>query len=312
LREVDSLQGLLAVGEEGWVRSIEFARPPAARWSLPLYELALMTAARAAALQLQIRIELVTHERAPLAVFGPRVSKRVRSLMSDAGIRVRTNSRTLVAQPGRLFVTGGAIAADRVVALGSLAVPPIEGLPQRHRGFIPVDEYMRVESAPRVYAAGDATWYPLKQGGVATQQADTAAAAIAFDAGLAAAPQPFAPVLRGILLTGGKPQYIRADEIAEAPLWTPVSKVAGHLLGPYLAGADPLMQPRLDDHPVSGEEHQAALELALQAADAAAGWGDHADAMRWLRVAEGLNVALPMSYANKRRSWCSRTVAGNH
>lgn len=312
MRDVPALQHLLAEAEAGEVRSIAFALPPAARWSLPLYELALMTAARAAALQLELRIELVTYERSPLAVFGPRVSKHVRLLLSDAGIRVRTNQRTLVAQPGRLFVHGGAVAADRVVALGSLAVPHIEGLSQRQHGFIPVDEHMRVEAAPRVYAAGDATWYPLKQGGVAAQQADAAAATIAADAGLPVELKPFAPVLRGILLTGDKPHYIREGEIAETPLWTPPSKVAGRLLGPYLAGADRTLQPRLVDQHAPGEEHQAALELALQAADAAAGWQDHADALRWLRVAEGLNVALPMSYADKRRDWSALAVAENH
>jgi sulfide:quinone oxidoreductase len=171
---------------------------------------------------------------------------------------------------------------------------------------------MRVEGAPRVYAAGDATWYPLKQGGVATQQADAAAATIAADAGLPVALKPFSPVLRGILLTGDKPQYIREDEIAEAPLWTPASKVAGRLLGPYLTAADRTLQPQLEDRSAPAGEHQAALELALQAADAAAGWQDHADALRWLRVAEGLNVALPMSYADKRRSWSELAVAEKH
>jgi sulfide:quinone oxidoreductase len=311
-RDVAALQKLLAEAEAGTVRSIAFALPPTARWSLPLYELALMTAARLAARQLQVRIELVTHERAPLAAFGPRASARIRSLLADAGIRLRTNARTLVAQPRRLFIAGGAIAADRVVALGSLAVPPIEGIPQRHHGFIPVDEHMRVEATPRVYAAGDATWYPLKQGGIAAQQAEAAAAAIAADAGVPIEPEPFVPVLRGVLLTGGKPQYIRDDDVAEAPLWSPVSKVAGSRLGPYLAGADRTLQPRLEDRAAPAEEHQAALELALQAADAAAGWQDHADALRWLRVAEGLNVALPMSYADKRRSWSALALAGNH
>jgi sulfide:quinone oxidoreductase len=312
MRDVAALQQLLAEAEDGRVRSIAFALPPTARWSLPLYELALMTAARAAALQLELRIELVTYERSPLAVFGPLVSKHVRSLLSDAGIRVRTNSRTLVAQPRRLFVHGGAIAVDRVVALGSLAVAHLEGLPQRQHGFIPVDEHMRVEATPRVYAAGDATWYPLKLGGVAAQQADAAAAAIAADAGVPIELEPFEPVLRGILLTGDTPQYIRDGEIAEAPLWSPPSKVAGRLLGPYLTGADRTLQPNLADQRPAGEEHQAALELALQAADAAAGWEDHADALRWLRVAEGLNVALPMSYADKRRDWSALSVAGNH
>lgn len=302
-RDVPALRGLLDEVESGSVRSIAFALPPTARWSLPLYELALMTAARIAALQLEVRLDLVTHERSPLAVFGPRVSARVRSLLADAGIRVKTHARTLVAQPGRLFITGGAIAADRVVALGALAVSPIDGLPQFRHGFIPVDQHMRVEGAPRVYAAGDATWSPLKQGGIAAQQADAAAAAIAADAGLTGPAEPFTPVLRGILLTGDSPKYLREGEIADAPLWSPAVKIAGTHLGPYLAGVDRALNPRLTDRGPEVQEHQAAVDLALQAADAAAGWNDHSDALRWLRVAEGLNVALPMTYADKRRTW---------
>src|SRR4051812_12854732 len=312
-RDIVAFRELLEEIEAGAVRSVAFALPGPTRWSFPLYELALMTAARAAARDVDVRIEFVTHERAPLAAFGHRASDRVRGLLSDAGIRLRTSATPLVAQPGRLFLTNrGVIAAERVVALGKLSVADIPGLPQRRNGFIPTDVYGRVEGAPRVYAAGDASWFPIKQGGVAAQQADTAASAIAADAGIDVALEPFVPVLRGILLTGDAPQYLRADpavagEAAEAPLWSPAAKIAGRFLAPYIAGVDELSAPTLTDShlqdAVREAEHQAALELALEAADAAAGWQDPQDALRWLRVAEGLNVALPMSYADKRREW---------
>ena len=312
LRDVESFRSLLDEIETGVVRSVVFALPGAARWSLPLYELALMTAAHAARLRVQLRIELVTHERAPLQVFGPRVSQHVAGLLRGAQITFRSRTRALVAQPGRLFVAGGAIAADRVVALGGLSVASIAGLPQRRNGFIPVDEHMRVEGTPHVYAAGDATWYPLKQGGIAAQQADVAAAAIAADLGIDVPLEPYEPVLRGILLTGDAPQYIRDEEIADGPLWSPVSKIAGSLLGPYLAGVDRTLTPRLVESRRPAQDHGAAVQLALQAADAAAGWGEPRDALRWLQVAEGLNVALPMSYADKRRSWSELATAGKH
>jgi sulfide:quinone oxidoreductase len=310
--QVEAFRTLLEEIEGGAVRSVAFALPGGARWALPLYELALMTAARAAMQRVPIRIELVTHEKAPLDIFGPRVSARVRSLLRDAHIRLRTRTRALVAQPGRLFVAGGAIAADRVVALGTLSVAPIPGLPQRRHGFIAVDPHMRVEGAPHVYAAGDATWYPLKQGGIAAQQADVAAAAIAADRGIDVPLESYDPVLRGILITGDVPHYIRDDEIAETPMWRPVSKIAGSFLGPYIAGVDRTLTPRLVDAGRATQEHEAALELALQAADAAAGWDDPRDALRWLRVAEGLNVALPMRYADKRRAWGELAAAEKH
>jgi len=317
-QDVPAFRELLEEVDAGEVRSVAFALPRPVRWSMPLYELALMTSARAAARGIRLRIELVTHERDPMAIFGPRVSKRLRVLLSRAGIRLRTQVEPLVAQPGRLFLSsGGVVPADRVVALAKLTVPRIGGLPQGPSGFIPTDAYGRVDDAPRVYAAGDVTWFPVKQGGIATEQADAAASAIAHDAGAPVTPEAFSPVLRGILLTGDAPQYLRSTqpraggEADERPLWMPVAKIAGRYLGPYLAGHDTVAAPELSDLDPSGtaDEHGAALELALEAADAAAGWNDPKDALRWLAVAEGLNVALPMGYAEKRREWSEALAA---
>jgi hypothetical protein len=51
----------------------------------------------------------------------------------------------------------------------------------------------------------------VKQGGLATQQADAVAEAIAARAGAAVTPQPFRPILRGMLLTGESPRYLRTE-----------------------------------------------------------------------------------------------------
>ena len=290
-QDVPAFAALLAEIEAGKVGSIAFAVPRRARWSLPLYELALMTAARASTHHIPLRIEFLTHETEPLATFGSRTSKRVRQLLADAGIRLRCSVDPIVAQPGRVFLAhGSAVAADRTVAVARLVAPPIHGIPHGPGGFIPTDPYGRVEGAPHVYAAGDATWFPVKQGGIAAQQADAAAMAIAADSGLPVVPQAFEPVLRGILLTGGRP-----ERLGPGPHWHSRGKIAGRHLGPYLAG---------DERDAEGpDDHEATLELALEAADAAAGWSDPKDALRWLDVAEGLNVALPMEYADKRREW---------
>jgi sulfide:quinone oxidoreductase len=290
-QDVPSFRSLLDEADAGALGSIAFAVPRRARWSLPLYELALMTAARASAHHIPLRIEFLTYEPEPLAVFGPRTSKRVRRLLSNAGIQLRTSVEAVVAQPGRVFLADGmAVPADRTVAVARLVVPPIHGLPQGPGGFIPTDPHGRVDGLAHVYAAGDATWYPVKQGGLASQQADAAASAIAADCGLPVEAVPFEPVLRGILLTGDAPEVL-----GPGPPWHVGAKIAGRHLAPYLAGHAP------DD--VVAADHEAALELALQAADAAAGWKDPKDALRWLDVAEGLNVALPMEYADKRREW---------
>jgi hypothetical protein len=54
---------------------------------------------------------------------------------------------------------------------------------------------------------------------------------------------PFRPVLRGLLLTGRQPRYLRheitggAGDVSEAspePLWWPPAKIVGRYLAPFL------------------------------------------------------------------------------
>jgi sulfide:quinone oxidoreductase len=81
-----------------------------------------------------------------------------------------------------------------------------------------------------VLAAGDATDFPVKHGDIAAQQADAVAETIAAQLGAIAAPEPFRAELRGVLLTGDRPLYLRADALT----WPP-GKVAGRYLTPWLA-----------------------------------------------------------------------------
>ena len=92
-----------------------------------------------------------------------------------------------------------------------------------------------------IFAAGDATDLPVKQGGVGAQQADTVGAGIAHLA--AEAPKPLRPVIRGMLLTGRDPLYLAAHLIAgrgwlaqifDKPPWPVDEKVVAEELGPYL------------------------------------------------------------------------------
>jgi sulfide:quinone oxidoreductase len=145
-------------------------------------------------------------------------------------------------EAGALRVTPGeAIEADRVIALPRLEGPRLAGLPCDAGGFLPTDEYCRVGSEPDVYAAGDATQFPLKQGGIAAQQADVAAADIASRAGSTVEATPFKPVLRGLLLTGMAARFLRAEpgtavsSIDTEALWWPPAKIVGRYLAPFLA-----------------------------------------------------------------------------
>jgi sulfide:quinone oxidoreductase len=88
--------------------------------------------------------------------------------------------------------------------------------------------------------------FPVKQGGLAAQEADAASESIAAAAGADVVPQPFKPVLRGVLLTGRGRQWMRRaletveeeGDTARHALWWPPTKVAGRYLSPYLGAIE--------------------------------------------------------------------------
>jgi len=144
------------------------------------------------------------------------------------------------------IVPGEEIEADAVVSLPRIEGRHIEGLPYDPAGFIPVDDHSRIVGAPHAFAIGDVTNFPVKQGGIATQQADVAVEAIAAELGCDVEAKPLDPVLRGILWTGAKPRYLfgwlggghgETSVASERPPW-PIdnpSKLIGRFLTPFLA-----------------------------------------------------------------------------
>ena len=232
---------LLADAEAGNLERIVFALPAVATWPLPLYELALLTATYLAEHGTnEVEVVLVTPEARPLAVFGPAASDATAKLLELDGVRVETAVVAQVWEEGILHLAGGeAMPADRVIALPKLEGPRIVGLPQDEAGFVATDELGRVSGLSGVYAAGDLTQLWVKQGGIAAQQADAVASAIAADAGAEVEPAPFSPVLRGLLLTGSAPRFLRGEKgtslITAHPLWWPPSKIVGRYLSPFLA-----------------------------------------------------------------------------
>jgi sulfide:quinone oxidoreductase len=133
-----------------------------------------------------------------------------------------------------------------------LQAPTITGVPTDGQGFIPTDEHGRVRGLDGVFAAGDITTFPVKQGGLAAQQADAAAETIAASAGADIEPEPFRPVLRGLILTGDRPVFARAELdhpgaqalIGSEPLWWPPGKIVGRYLAPFLAAhAGAILEP---------------------------------------------------------------------
>ena len=261
---------------------IAFAVGPGTSWPLPLYELALLTAAELRVRGVRSEITLVTPEIAPLELFGPRASEAVAQLLEERGVTVVLGAEPLSAEPGALrLVDGRAIGADRVLALPRAAGRFVAGLPHDPAGFIPVDPHGRVEGVDGVYAAGDITTFPFKQGGLATQQADAAAEAILAELGLPIEPRPFAPVLQGVLYSGGDPTYLSTRLGADGgpgrtprsySLWWPPSKIAGRYLSSYLAvqGAPraPEVRPEADVVPVRVEIADLLAHATAQPGDA--------------------------------------------
>ena len=246
----EQLHGLIQDVEGGYVHSLAFVAPSAIPWPLPIYELALMTAARAYDAQSEVSITIATPEDAPLAIFGSTVSEAVSQLLDENGIRTITSAHCAVPEPGCVSVHPGnrILRVDRVVALPQLSGPSTPGVPGGAKGgFIPIDTHCNVRGLQNVFAAGDATDFAINHGGIAAQQADTAAEAIASLAGAPVEPKPFHPVIHAILLGADKPLYLSAhvtgghgssSQISEKPTWSPPSKIAAKYLAPYLESRD--------------------------------------------------------------------------
>jgi sulfide:quinone oxidoreductase len=311
---------LATLGRRGTTR-LAFVVPRAATWSIAAYELALLTAAERDARRLEgVEITLVTHEPAPLDLFGPAASQLVAARLAEAGISVRLSSVVDRFDDRQVHMTAGdPLGADAAVALPALEVLPLAGLPQRHSGFLHTDTAMRVEGLDAVWAAGDATWFPIKQGGLAAQQADVCARSIAARAGAHVPVEAFQPVLRGMLITGRTPDFFRASVSAPdagvadqgRPLWWPPVKVAGRYLGPYLAHARNPTTELVDRDPSPGSpddtaDPERAVALLLAASQADAKIGDYEGAIKWLSLVEQLNLVIPPEYVARRHEWRRR------
>jgi sulfide:quinone oxidoreductase len=240
---------------EGRVNQLAFVKPAGPSWPLPLYDLVLMTAADCVAHgRSGVELSLITPEQAPLGIFGSRVSADVRRLLAEAGVALHTSSAAALhpssfgARTRRTWLEirpgGRRLSVDRIITEPRLVGPRLRGVPCDGDGFISTDLHGRVPGMDGVFAAGDATTFPIKQGGLAAQQADAVAEAIACAVGIDIDPKPFRPVLRGVLLTGAAPHFLRADisgcagddsTISREPLWWPPNRLCGRYLAPYLS-----------------------------------------------------------------------------
>jgi sulfide:quinone oxidoreductase len=210
-------QDLTAVADEleaiGSPARVAYVARSAAMWTLPLYELALHTAAWADRRGADVEVFLVTDESVPLEAFGAGASDEVTELLGRAGVRLVLD--TTVSR-----VSAMPLEVDLAVALPQLVGPALPGLPHDAEGFVPVDPTGRVRGVDDVYAVGAMTDRPLRQDGLAAQQADVVAAMVAGGDG------SYEPRLRARLVNGDEVLHLGSPE--------PAHEFAGRHLAPYL------------------------------------------------------------------------------
>lgn len=253
-RDIRQIKRLLGELESGAVTRIAFALPAGVVWPLPLYELALRTAGHAGERGLAVETTVVTPEQEPLALFGEEASELIHGLLENSGVRfVGGGVAKGVQRDGSLTLAdGGTIRADRVVALPELRGRRFTGVPTSQSGFVPVDGSGRVEGLEDVYAAGDVTTFPIKQGGVAAQQADVVAQTIAAGLGVRVRQVRTPRVLQARLLGGERPLFLRTEfdwrgqatgarlVRADDERAARAAKVLGRYLVPYLETRQPI------------------------------------------------------------------------
>ena len=109
--------------DRGDVDRIAFVAPATTGWLVPAYDAALLTAGRSDALA----ITVVTPEQAPLESFGAEASGVVAAALAAANVHFRHGQVSAV-HPDRVdLLDGGAVAADRVVAVPLVRGPRISG-----------------------------------------------------------------------------------------------------------------------------------------------------------------------------------------
>lgn len=252
--EGHAFRALLRSIENGEHRDIAFIVPGGLTWPLPLYELALLTSAFVTERKIVgIRLAVVTPERAPLQAFGSAVSAAVAELLARRAITFEAGESAMAVEDGHIRTAAGrSIPTDAAVALPIIQARRLPGVAANDAGFIAIDPYCRVAGRNDVFAAGDCADTPVKQGGIAAQQADVAAAGIAALAGLPVTTGPVHQRLEAVLLTGGTPLHLDESGARPVELGTEASdrerreKLFARYLTPYLIRAVPPL-PLLDE-----------------------------------------------------------------
>jgi sulfide:quinone oxidoreductase len=236
------VEGMVRHAERGGDTDLVIAIPRDCGWPLAGYEIALMTREHvlASGLGEACHVTVVTAEDVPLGAFGPTAGETVVGKLRKTGIEIVTGTSVKRFRWGRLEMgDGSSRGADRVVALPVARGPSLCGLPKDAAGFVLCEPDGTVPDAPGVRVVGDAGAFPVKRGGVACQQADSAAAAIARDVGADTEELPFMPAMPEWVWDGADGWLSQDGERVfpgdqDPSRWWPVPKTTGRFLAPFL------------------------------------------------------------------------------
>lgn len=227
----------------GEVRSVAFCAHAADPWTLPLYELALLTATRLHAAEIEdVELSVVTWESSPVQVLGHAAGEAVAAVLEEAGIEMIADREPIGFEPGLLRTAGDPIAVERAVALPRHDGSYIANVPLDAAGFIPTDGYGRVEDTEGLYAAGEVTATAIRHAAIAAEQARASAEAVAADAGAPIEPRAAGSVLSGTLLACP----LTRESGARRGLWWPPEALSGPRLRDHLRDSVGFELPELD------------------------------------------------------------------
>ena len=159
---------------------------------------------------------LVEAQDSLLPGLHPRLARFTEKVLRRRGIEVHLDTRLESCVDKRIELSGGRIApyvSDTIVWTAGQRPAPLAaewGLPTDERGFVPVDDHMRVGGRSDLFAVGDFAAVPDPAGGLAPntaqhalRQAKVAATNVAATFG-AAEPRAFTYRTRGLAVTLGK------------------------------------------------------------------------------------------------------------
>lgn len=184
LRLRDTLARVTARAEGGKRLRVLFLVPPGCAWSGPLYELALMTAAwlRRKGVREQFDLRLCTAEGTFVEALGPSIHDTIAAELAERDILAEAGRLAARVETGRVtFDDGGEAPFDVLVnAAVHRGAGPRKGLETDAQGFYRTRLATRQSvTSDDVYAVGDGSDYPVKQGFLGLLQADAAAEHIA-------------------------------------------------------------------------------------------------------------------------------------